>query len=150
MLESFGRNGAYRYVRLYTDYGNRGREVLNAYVEWMKKNSPEGWHRKKKYNYGNVRNMPVEDYLELLLRASKHQYRTVPENDYKLPEEHLTMMETVILQNIGRGKTNAEICEELNLKLSTVKSHIYSLYKKMGVNTRIQATLKGKEMGVLK
>lgn len=150
MLESFGRNGAYRYVRLYIDYGNRGREVLNAYVEWMKKNSPEGWHRKKKYNYGNVRNMPVEDYLELLLRASKHQYRTVPENDYKLPEEHLTMMETVILQNIGRGKTNAEICEELNLKLSTVKSHIYSLYKKMGVNTRIQATLKGKEMGVLK
>lgn len=150
MLESFVANGSCRYVRLYTDYGSRGREVLNAYIEWMKKNSPEGWHRKKKYNYGNVRNMPVEDYLELLLRASRHQYRALPEGAYRIPEEHLTMMETVILQNIGRGKTNAEICEELNLKLSTVKSHIYSLYKKLGVNTRIQATLKGKEMGILR
>lgn len=150
VLESFVSNGTYRYVRLYTDYGNRGREVLSAYIEWVKNNSPEGWHRKKKYNYGNVRNMPTEDYLEMLLRVSKHQYKALSENTFKVPEEHLTMMETVILQNIGRGKTNAEICQELNLKLSTVKSHIYSLYKKLGVNTRIQATLKGKEMGILK
>lgn len=63
----------------------------------MKQNSPEGWHRKKKYNYGNVRRMPKEDYLELTLRTAKKRCIAVPETVQKTPEEHLTMMETVIL-----------------------------------------------------
>ena len=131
-------------------YGKGGKEVLSAYVEWMKQNSPEGWHRKKKYNYGNVRRMPKEDYLELILRMAKKQCSSAPESVQKTPEEHLTMMETVILTLIGKGRSNVEICEELNLKLSTVKSHIYSLYRKLGVKNRMQATIKGKEMGILK
>ena len=150
VIESFLYSESARYVQFYTDYGKSGRDVLNAYVEWMKQNSPEGWHRKKKYNYGNVRRMPKEDYLELILRTAKKRCIAVPETVQKTPEEHLTMMETVILGAIGKGKSNAEICEELNLKLSTVKSHIYSLYRKLGVKNRMQATLKGKEMGILK
>ena len=139
-----------RHVLFYTEYGKGGKEVLSAYVEWMKQNSPEGWHRKKKYNYGNVRRMPKEDYLELILRMAKKQCSSAPESVQKTPEEHLTMMETVILTLIGKGRSNVEICEELNLKLSTVKSHIYSLYRKLGVKNRMQATIKGKEMGILK
>lgn len=149
-IESFLYSENARYVLFYTEYGKGGREVLNAYVEWMKQNSPEGWHRKKKYNYGNVRRMPKEDYMELILRMAKKQCISMPEPAQKTPEEHLTMMETVILGAIGKGKSNAEICEELNLKLSTVKSHIYSLYRKLGVKNRMQATIKGKEMGILK
>lgn len=136
--------------KIHTEYGKGGKEVLSAYVEWMKQNSPEGWHRKKKYNYGNVRRMPKEDYLELILRMAKKQCSSAPESVQKTPEEHLTMMETVILTLIGKGRSNVEICEELNLKLSTVKSHIYSLYRKLGVKNRMQATIKGKEMGILK
>ena len=149
-IESFLYSENARYVCFYTEYGKGGREVLNAYVDWMKQNSPEGWHRKKKYNYGNVRRMPKEDYLELILRMAKKQCTSLPETAQKTPEEHLTMMETVILDAIGKGKSNAEICEELKLKLSTVKSHIYSLYRKLGVKNRMQATIKGKEMGILK
>ena len=150
VIESFLYSENARYVLFYTEYGKGGKEVLNVYVEWMKQNSPEGWHRKKKYNYGNVRRMPKEDYLELILRMAKKQCSSPPESVQKTPEEHLTMMETVILTSIGKGKSNAEICEELNLKLSTVKSHIYSLYRKLGVKNRMQATIKGKEMGILK
>ena len=43
-----------------------------------------------------------------------------------------------------------EKCRELNLKLPTVKSHIYSIYKKLNASNRVQAVLKGKEMGILK
>lgn len=150
IIESFIGSSNYRYVRLYADYGNSGWKVLDAYVEWVSKNSPEGWHRKKKYNYGNVRRMPQEDYLELLVRVAKRQAPGVHETAGSYTEEHLTMMETLILRDINSGKSNAQICQELNLKLSTVKSHIYSLYKKLGVNSRVQATLKGKELGILK
>lgn len=150
VIESFLYSDNYRYVLFYTEYGNAGKEVLTAYVEWMKQNSPEGWHRKKKYNYGNVRRMPKEDYLELILRMARKQCSPASEVQQKAPEEHLTMMESIILGLIGKGRSNAEICEELNLKLSTVKSHIYSLYRKLGVKNRMQATIKGKEMGILK
>ena len=97
-----------------------------------------------------VLRMPVEDYLEAVLRHAKREARSVPMLSDKAVEEKLTMMETIILQDIGLGITNAEICKELNLKLPTVKSHIYSLYKKLNVNSRVQAVLKGKERGILK
>ena len=64
--------------------------------------------------------------------------------------ENLTLMETIILQNINKGMSNSEICEELNLKLPTVKTHISNLYKKLGVGSRVQAIMKGKEIGILR
>lgn len=149
-IESFIVNGDFRYVRMYTEYGKKGCDVLEAYVEWIRSSRPEGWHRKKKYNYGNVLRMPLEDYLEAVLRYAKREARSVPFLSDSSMEEKLTMMETVILQDLGQGATNEEICRELNLKLPTVKSHIYSLYKKLNVNNRVQAVLKGKELGILK
>ena len=69
--------------------------------------------------------------------------------DTELSKEKLTLMEISVLQGISRGLTNAQMCQELNLKLPTVKSHIYSLYKKLDVNSRVQAILKGKELGIV-
>ncbi len=37
-------------------------------------------------------------------------------------EERLTMTETVILQYLVQGLTNAQICQEMKLKLPTVKA----------------------------
>ena len=149
MIESFLVNGESRYVGFYASYGKRAKNVMDAYIEWQRANSPEGWHRKKKYNYGNVLRMPTEDYLEVILRCIRREVRGSRGFLDEIQGERLTMMETIILQDIGRGLTNAEICEELNLKLPTVKSHIYNLYKKLGVDNRVQAVLKGKENGIL-
>lgn len=149
MMESFLVTGASRYVNFYTQYGKKGREVLEGYIEWLKNSTPESWHRKKKYNYGNVLRMPMEDYLEVILRGAKKESKRSTELAKGNNLERLTMMETIILQDISRGLTNTEICQEQNLKLPTVKSHIYSLYKKLGVNSRVQAVNKGKEMGIV-
>ena len=149
-IESFVVGGKSRYVRMYTQYGKKGKEILEQYIEWMKNNAPGGWHRKKKYNYGSVLRMPIEDYLETVLRLAKREVKNYSGLEELEQEEHLTMMETIILQNLNRGLSNAEICQELNLKLPTVKTHIYSLYKKMGVNSRTQAIIKGKEQGLIK
>lgn len=75
VIESFLVNGKNRYVMFYTEYGVTGRKVLEAYIDWMKHNSPEGWHRKKKYNYGNVLHMPEADYLETILRKTRKEAR---------------------------------------------------------------------------
>ena len=149
MIESFLISRQTRYVGFYASYGKRGIGALENYIQWMQANAPDGWHRKKKYQYGNVLRMPEADYMGVIMRCIKRQSRVghVYENEGR--SEHLTMMETIILQDINRGLTNTEICEDLNLKLPTVKTHIYSLYKKLGVNTRVQAIIKGKEQGLI-
>ena len=55
------------------------------------------------------------------------------------------MTETVILQYLAQGLTNDQICKEMNLKLPTVKGHIYNIYKKMNVKNRVQAVKKWNE-----
>mgnify|MGYP003298091494 CR=1 FL=1 len=87
--------------------------------------------------------------MGVIMRCIKRQSRIGYTYKNEPCSEHLTMMEMVILRNINRGLTNTEICEDLNLKLPTVKTHIYSLYKKLGVNTRVQAIIKGKERGFI-
>lgn len=149
IIESFLISRTCRYVGFYTRYGKMGKVVLDAYAEWMRNNTPERWHRKKKYNYGNVLRMPMEDYVEVILRQMKREIRANPGVAEQNSEERLTMMETIVLHNIDRGLSNEEIGKELNLKLTTVKSHIYNLYKKLGVNNRVQAVRKGKELGIL-
>ena len=146
VIESFLTNGRNRYVMFYTEYGVSGREVLEAYIDWMKHNSPEGWHRKKKYNYGSVLHMPEADYLETILRKTRKEARHMQKHAEYQQKERLTMTETVILQYLVQGLTNAQICEEMNLKLPTVKGHIYNIYKKMGVKNRVQAVMRWKEM----
>lgn len=149
-IESFLLSGSSRYVYFYTGYGKKGLEVMELYIDWMRSNTPEGWHRKKKYNYGNVVRMPKEDYLDVILRRTRREMRTYPKIQDTEAAEKLTMMETMVLQELGRGLTNADICQSLNLKMTTVKSHVYSVYKKLGVNSRVQAVLKGKELGIIR
>ena len=55
----------------------------------------------------------------------------------------------MVLQYLKQGCTNGEISREMNIKLPTVKSHIYNIYKKLGVSTRLQAVEKGREKGFL-
>ncbi|TNC92823.1 MAG: hypothetical protein CSH36_02515 [Thalassolituus sp.] len=51
----------------------------------------------------------------------------------------LTRREKQILQLTATGATNTEIAEALNVSMHTVKTHIYNLFKKIGVSNRIQA-----------
>lgn len=148
-IESFLISGNSRYVSFYASYGQKGQQVLESYMEWLRSSTPGGWSRKKKYKYGNVLRMPVEDYMEVIMRCTKKILKSERRIEEERIEERLTMMETIVLQDIGRGMSNAEICEELGLKLPTVKGHIYSLFKKLGVNSRMQAVIKGKELGIL-
>ena len=149
-IEAFVHCGNSRYVSCYAGYGKNGLEVLEAYREWNRANSAERLSHKKKYNYGNVLRMPWDEYLDVILRLSRKVIKIQRNLSEDFIEERLTMTEILILQNIERGLSNQEICTELGVKMPTVKGHIYNLYKKLGVKSRGQALVKGKELGILK
>lgn len=65
----------------------------------------------------------------------------------KNPFETLSPQERKVLNAILEGKSNKEIATDFYISLSTVKSHINSLYKKLGMSSRteILSYYKGKQ-----
>lgn len=61
----------------------------------------------------------------------------------------LSHREEEILRLITQGHTNQEIAETLFIALNTVKTHIRSLYHKIGVTSRTHAVLWGVRHGYL-
>ena len=49
----------------------------------------------------------------------------------------LTPREKEVVELIYRGRTNREIAEMLFLSESTVKTHVYNIFRKMGVKNRV-------------
>lgn len=60
----------------------------------------------------------------------------------------LTEREREILSRIARGRSNAEIAEELTLSLKTVRNHASNIYNKLQVADRTQAALRAREAGL--
>ncbi|HIF9292835.1 TPA: response regulator transcription factor [Photobacterium damselae] len=71
-----------------------------------------------------------------------------PSNDTQLlpTQPLLTRREKQILGLLTEGKTNIEIAETLFVAETTVKSHIYNLYKKIDVKCRKEAIFKVKQL----
>jgi DNA-binding CsgD family transcriptional regulator len=62
-------------------------------------------------------------------------FRKLKKNHFQ-PEIALSSQEQKVLELILENKTNKEIASQLFLSLSTVKTHINNLYKKLNVNSR--------------
>lgn len=67
----------------------------------------------------------------------------------KLKELGITQREHEILGLIAEGLSNREIGERLFVSENTVKTHSSRLFDKLGVNRRVQAVLKGRELGLI-
>jgi DNA-binding NarL/FixJ family response regulator len=63
------------------------------------------------------------------------------------PIEPLTPREEEVLRTVARGRTNNEIADELDISLSTVKSHLASLMTKLGVRNRVVIAMWAYETG---
>lgn len=55
--------------------------------------------------------------------------------------EELTERESEVLQWMARGHTNSEIAEGLIISEHTVKNHVSSIFRKLDIETRVQAVL---------
>ena len=63
------------------------------------------------------------------------------------PIEPLTNREEEVLATVARGRTNAEIADELHISLSTVKAHLASLMTKLGARNRVEIAMWAFETG---
>ena len=57
------------------------------------------------------------------------------------PIEPLTEREEQVLATVARGRTNAEIADELYISLSTVKAHLASLMTKLSARNRVELAM---------
>lgn len=57
------------------------------------------------------------------------------------PINQLTQQERVVLALLVIGQRNAKIADELSISIRTVESHLYHIFHKLGVSSRIEAAL---------
>ncbi len=63
------------------------------------------------------------------------------------PIEPLTSREEEILILVAQGRTNSEIADQLYISISTVKTHLASLMRKLGARNRVEIAMWAYETG---
>ncbi len=64
--------------------------------------------------------------------------------------DSLTARETDVLRGIGRGQSNADIAADLFVGVATVKTHINTLFAKLGIRDRANAVVVAYESGLVR
>jgi two-component system, NarL family, nitrate/nitrite response regulator NarL len=64
------------------------------------------------------------------------------------PLIHLTPRERDVLRHVAVGMDNLKVAAHLGITERTVKAHVCSLYRKLGVENRAEMALKGRELGL--
>jgi two-component system, NarL family, response regulator LiaR len=103
----------------------------------------------------------ADELREAIRAAAAGQVRLAPEAAARLmrevrtptsPEaltEPLTERETEVLKLLARGKANKQIARELFIAVSTVKTHVNNLYRKLDISSRTQAALYATRIGLV-
>lgn len=117
------------YVRSFIDEGPIVAELLTAYMKG------------KREKVLSAPPMVSLEYVRQLLQAF-----TVIQVEDKSHKVLLTEQETKVLLLIGDGLSNKEIAVSLNITAETVKFHIKNVYRKFGVNNRVQALQHAKQL----
>jgi LuxR family maltose regulon positive regulatory protein len=85
--------------------------------------------------YGQM-GVDVEQWVRLLPSEMRPQQAVV---------EPLSERETEILQLLSKGMSNPEIANKLIIAVSTVKTHVKSIYRKLDVDSRYEAMQRARE-----
>ncbi|MET8161003.1 response regulator transcription factor [Sphaerisporangium sp. NPDC005289] len=85
----------------------------------------------------------------ITVRLLSHLARPIPVAT-RPPREPLTDREMDVVRLIARGRTNQEVGGELFISLSTVKTHLASIFAKLGARNRVEIAAWAWEAGVVR
>jgi LuxR family maltose regulon positive regulatory protein len=63
--------------------------------------------------------------------------------------EPLTQREIEILALLSHGLKNREIGDRIFLAPTTIKKHVYNIYQKLNVHSRIEVVSRARELGLI-
>ena len=63
--------------------------------------------------------------------------------------EPISAAERLVLEQLAGGRSNAEIGSALYLSPNTIKTHLRTIYKKLGVHSREAAVAQARALGLL-
>ncbi len=86
-----------------------------------------------------------DDYLSLLLSGFG---KSLPPDQSSIIEP-LTGREIEVLRLLAAGLSNPQIAEKLFLSVGTVKTHVKHIYGKLGVDDRVKAAARARELGLI-
>ncbi len=128
-----------RYIRLFLDEGEPMSRLLRKLLEQ---------YRTQK----RARQKISLVYLSNLLKAFAHpETSSLPTSPTQAQPlfDPLSWREREVLRLMASGRKNREIADELVVVTGTVKSHINTIYAKLGVTNRVQAVAYARALGLL-
>jgi LuxR family maltose regulon positive regulatory protein len=79
------------------------------------------------------------------LRIENEELRMAPISNSQFLVEPLTGRELEVLRLLAAGHSNREIAQALVVAVGTVKKHLNTIFGKLGVTSRTQAIIAGRE-----
>lgn len=129
------------FFRIFLDEGIHLEQLLKRYVQGIRNHYIK---RSKHVDLNGVKRLLERMEIENLVKTSENFKVKV-----NLSDNWLTNQQMKVLKLMHKGLSNKEIAEELEVSLSTVKTHINHLYRKLGVRNRMSAIKKAQEMNLL-
>lgn len=99
--------------------------------------------------YGLVEWIKQKHSAKLQGNQHIHEVKLKKEQQPEPMVETLTNRELEILYTLAEGCSNKEIAENFRLTVGTVKIHLNNLYGKLGVNRRVQAVNRARELNLI-
>ena len=91
----------------------------------------------------------IESHYVSTILAGVRQVSSMTDYDDQPLIDPLSERELELLQLLADGLSNREIAEHLIIAVGTVKAHTVSIYRKLNVNSRMQAVARARELNLL-
>lgn len=123
------------YLRTFIDGGEESMTLLKKYEETRKKQ-----YREQKYH------VDLSFVEKILSMKGGHQSLKARQ---KIADVQLTEKESHVLQLLATSLSNKEIASELCVSMSTIKTHINHIYRKLDVQSRLEAIERARQLRLL-